>query len=380
MAEGFIQPKNGRYYVGLNVATASGVRKQQWFGGYRTKKEANARRIEVVHQHNNGELLNAEKLTLNQYVNDHWLPLIESTVKPTTFQSYRSQLTTHVLPHLGGTQLTKLTPTQLDALYRQLLKTGRKNGDRNGLSATTVRYIHRVLHRLLSDAVRKGLLSRNPAVAADQPRRAAKTEMKFWTPEQLRQFLQGSLNSPQAALWRLAAYTGMRRGELLALRWSDIDLDAARLTINNAITNHGTQIFESTPKTKRSRRSIDLDNGTITILRKHATTQKQQKLLAGSAYNDSGLVFANPIGNYPDPDAISAKFKKESAAAGVPPIRFHDLRHTHVAVLSAAGVPPRAISDRLGHSSVAFTLDQYGHVSPADSKDVAVRFADAVGA
>ena len=118
----------------------------------------------------------------------------------------------------------------------------------------------------------------------------------------------------------------------------------------------------------------------FTRLRKHATTQKQQKLLAGSAYNDNGLVFANPIGNYPDPDAVSAKFKKESAAAGVPPIRFHDLRHTHVAVLSAAGVPPRAISDRLGHSSVAFTLDQYGHVFPADSKDVAVRFADAVGA
>lgn len=379
MARGFIQKKNNRYYVGLNTTTADGRRTQQWFGSYPTKRQAEQRRTEVLHAQDTGNLVAPSHSTVAEYLTDEWLPTKQRTLKPTTWHSYSSTIRNHVLPHLGQVPLQALTPAHLDGLYAHLLTSGRKNGTTPGLSATSVRYTHRILRHALADAVRKGRLSRNPADAADPPRPAPGAEMRFWTPDQVRSFLYDTRDHPLHALWRTATHTGMRRGELLALRWADLDLTTGRLAVTQALVTVRNQIQVSTPKTPKSRRNIDLDRCTVETLKAHRRHQTEQRLALGPGYRDQDLVFATADGGHLHPDTISKSFKQLVTQAALPTIRLHDLRHTHVAILAATDVPIRVISERLGHASVAFTLDRYGHILPGADQQAAQKFATAVG-
>jgi integrase len=202
--------------------------------------------------------------------------------------------------------------------------------------------------------------------------------MQIWTAEQLRQFLTHVRDERLYPLWLLASTTGMRRAEVLGLRWIDVDLDAQRLAVRQAYISVDGRPQFSEPKTRRSRRTIDLDARTIGALRDWRKQQAGEERNWGTAWQRTGLVFTREDGAAIAPDSLSRQFVKLAAAAGLPPIRLHDLRHSHASLLLASGVNPKVASERLGHHSVALTLDVYSHVVPGMQSDAAARVSDLV--
>jgi integrase len=221
-------------------------------GGFRTRREAEATRAHLVTEVNKGSYVIPGRITLVEWIRDGWLPMTEPRVKPTTFHSYRQNLELHVIPVLGQKRLQQLTPPMLTGLYGRLAQDGE---ERKGLSAKTISYIHSTLHQVLSDAVDAGLLVKNVAAAAKPPRpnRRATGGIQAWEPDELARFLQAVRGTRLEAIWRLSAMTGMRRGEILGLRWCDVDLDRARLSVRQALVAVGYEIVHSTPKSHSAR-------------------------------------------------------------------------------------------------------------------------------
>jgi integrase len=222
-----------------------------------------------------------------------------------------------------------------------------------------------------------GYLNRNPAALAVKPkqRSAGSVEMKTWTAAEVRRFLDHVREDRLFPAWRLAASTGLRRGELLGLRWQDVDLDIGRVSVRQTLTTVGNKVAFGEPKTARGKRNIAVDGVTISALRTWRACQAQERLAFGQAWHDTGLVFSREDGSLIHPDALSFWFDRHVRAAAVPRIRFHDLRHTHATLALQAGVPAKVVSERLGHATVAFTLDVYSHVIPALQEDAAERIA-----
>jgi integrase len=250
----------------------------------------------------------------------------------------------------------------VDKLYGDLRATGR--------APKTIRNIHGVLSKALADAERWGLVGRNAARLADVPA-VARPKLRVWSPEQTRAFLAAVANDRLFAAWLLAATTGMRRGELLGLRWADIDLDAGVVRIAQARVRAGNRVVAGEPKTARGRRTIALDPATVAALRQHRMRQTEERLAAGPHYADSGLAFTMPGGTPIHPNRFSLWFRRHAGAAGLPAIRLHDMRHSYATAGLAAGVPPKVMSERLGHATVAFTLDTYTSALPALDKSAA---------
>jgi len=296
-----------------------------------------------------------------------------ASLRLSTFDSYRSTVEGHIVPHIGSVALQKLAPGQLNALYAHLLAAGRRDG-KGGLSPRSVRYVHAVIHRAMRDALKWHRIVRNPVDAAEPPRQA-KTSQKTWTAGELRQFLDHVREDRLSAALTLAAMTGMRRGEVLGLLWSDLDLDAGRLSVTRTLVSISYRLEISEPKTSKGHRTVALDDGTVRALRAHRSRQAEERLRAGSSYNEQGLAFADELGDFVHPDGFSKRFKRLQVAAGLPVIRFHDLRHTHATMALQAGIHPRVVSERLGHSTVSMTLDTYSHVLPAMQEDAAERVA-----
>lgn len=367
------------YYVVVDRGRDSnGRRRQKWHGGFRTRREAEAAQAKIVNDLNGGAYVSPTTLTFEGWVRDTWLPAVKSQLKASKWDSYRRNLELHVLPRIGHRQLQQLTAPMLNALYAELLAAGRRNGA-GGLGAKTVRYIHTTIHKALSDAVDADLVPRNVAAKAKPPRpqRVAAVEMRFWSAPELAQFLSGVAGTRLEAAWRLAAMTGMRRGEVLGLRWRDVDLDSARLSVRRALVSVAYAIVESTPKTHQAR-VIDLDPGTVGLLRVHSERQRAEKSEWGRKYRERDLVFCQENGGPMHPDGFTQRLHLEVRRSGLPRIRLHDLRHTHASIALQAGIPVKVISERLGHESPAFTLKQYAHVLPGMQAEGACRIAAVV--
>ena len=303
--------------------------------------------------------------------------------RPSTIPGYENAIEKHLIPRLGQTPLQALAPHQLTAFYAELLERGRCDG-KGGLSLQTVRIVHGVLSRALSDAVNTQLLERNPVERARPPKRRTAEEStrkarRFWTAEDVRTFLASITGHPFRAALHVAATTGLRRGELLGLRWEDVDTEEGRLRVEQTLVAPLGVLTFSQPKTRHGRRSVDLDAETVALLRAHRKEQLEERLVFGPAYEENGLVFRHPDGRPIHPDVFSVAFKRAAKAAGLPPIRLHDLRHTHVALLAAAGVPAKVIQERVGHHSAGFTLDNYGGTFPSQHRDAVERLAALVG-
>ena len=372
--------------------------------GFRTKKEAESALNDILSSLQHDTYVQPTKTILGSYLTDDWLPSIEHTVRPSTLAGYRCIIAAHLTyGPLAAAPLQKVTPSGLNRFYRQLLteprvsrKKPKKNDDMEStepeeqpkpLSPTTVRHIHALLHRALADAVRRGMLQRNPADAADPPRVAASgvKEMKTWSAKELQTFLNTTKGQRLNPLWHVMASTGMRRGEAVGLRWDDVDLDGTNgtgpaLTIRQALVSASYKVSVSEPKTKRGRRMIALDAGTVAVLREWRGVQQAEAKEWGELWTDSGLVFTREDGTAWHPDRISKLFDRAILASRLPRIRLHDLRHTHATLALGANVHPKIVSDRLGHSTVAFTLDIYSHCVPALAQDAAERIATLVSA
>ncbi len=328
------------YYAVINYVDANGNRRQRKRSA-RTRDDAKTLEAELVTKRakEGGASLTPAKETVRSYL-DHWLEGVQ--VAPSTKTRYES-LIAHVSREVGDTPLQKLTPMQVQGVYVKMRE--------RGLSAKTALNVHRVLRMALTDAVETfHLIPENPASKKLAPR-AATYEPHPPTPEQTRRIIEAAASTPLAALVAVAAYTGARQGELLSLRWEDVDLDGAALSVRKS-------------KTKSGHRRIPLTPATVDLLRQHRKRQNEQRLLLGPAWTDSGLVFTSAIGTPIDDSNLRRSWTTICRNAGVK-VRFHDLRHGFATFLLSQNVHPKIVSSLLGHSRITITLDTYSHVIPA---------------
>lgn len=351
--------------------TADG-RKQHSKGGFRTKGEAQNFLTDTMAAIRGGTFSEPTKVKLGPFLLEEWLPARKLALRPSTWASYDTAIRRHVIPHIGGVQVQQLTPGRLDRFYADLIE--------SGLAPKTVRNVHVMLHKALHDAVRKNLANRNVAEAADPPKlmRSGRSDMTTWSPEQLRTFFDGLDSHRLAAAYLLAATTGMRRGEVLGLRWQDVDLTARHLHVRQTVLSVNYEITFGQPKTKRGERRIALDTATVQILREHRVRQDRERAAVGTGYRNQDLVFAREDGDPTHPDYFSQTFDRTVKRLGLPKIRLHDLRHTHATLGLQAGIPIKVMSDRLGHATTAFTMDVYTHAIPAVEHEAAEQIADLV--
>lgn len=372
---GTVIKRGGSWSVVLDLGRdETGRRVRKWHSGYRSKKEAERARVELLGRVHQGTYIEPSKVTIGAFLVDEWLPAKRSTVKETTLASYEMHVHKHIVPRIGGVPLLTVGATHLNAFYADLLTGGRRDGS-GGLSPTSVRRIHATLHKAMADAVRWGRLARNPADQADPPR-ASNVEMCIWSPEQVRTFLDFVRSDRLFCAWLMAATTGMRRGELLGLRWSDVNLDAGSLSVRQIRTVARSKVVTLTPKTDMGTRTIALDPQTVAALRSYRVAQMEERLMVGPAYaNERDLVFTWEDGSPIHPERFSCWFKKLCRSSSLPRIRLHDVRHSYVTALLSAGVPLKVVSQRIGHASPMVTMTIYQHVLPGDD-----RAAAAVGA
>lgn len=317
------------------------------------RTDAQAHLREVMQSMRTGTWVKPTGLTVAGHT-QRWLTLARGRLKPSTWASYDSKLRTHLLPALGAVHLQDLTAGMLDELYLALL-------DR--LAPRTVAYLHTIVKAVLADAVRKGLLTDNPACAATPPAPGPRPAHTTWTATQLADFLHQTRHHRYGALWAFLALTGCRRGEALGLRWDDIDDTTRRVVLTHTIGTIAGQVTTGTPKSGRGR-TVAIDPGLLEQLHAHRAAQTRQRM-AAPAWAEHGIVFTRRDGRPHNPDTISRAFKHAAAAAGLPPIRLHDLRHGWATLALQAGVNPKLVQERLGHANVTITLAVYSHVLPS---------------
>jgi integrase len=358
--EGAIFQRNtdGRWVA--RVILPDGKRKDMYA---RTRKEA-AEKLKLAQRAiEDGADLRADRLTVAQYL-DQWLTAsVRPSTRHKTFTTYESLCRTAIVPRIGAKKLSKLTPLDLQSLYSNLGEAG--------LSPRTVHHVHRVLHRAFVQAVGWKILPRNPCDGTTSPK-APRPELNVWRPDEADAFQQAVRAHQRHALYVLALTTGMRQGELLGLKWADIDVNAGSLAVRRALqSQRGVGLVFTEPKTARSRRKIHLAKTAIAALRAHRDRQTFDRHAAGPAWSDNDLVFCDEIGAPLSPTNETKTFQRLTAAAKLPVIRFHDLRHTAATILLAKGVHVKLVSEMLGHSSIVLTLDTYSHVIPAMHADAA---------
>jgi integrase len=357
-----------QYVVDLGI-DGNGRRRQYRRRGFPTKKAAQAAMLEAQSLQLRGELANPGRRTLADYL-AQWLDAVQASLEPAAWTNYRNCLHLYVVPRLGQVQLGLLTPLTLSSLYAELLRSGGRKG--RPLSPTSVRLVHGVLRKALNDAVQWGLLGTNPALRASVPKRR-RVELRVWTPEEAAAFVTAVEGQRLAPCWLLALTAGLRRGELAGLRWEDVDLDRAvvRIAVQRT-TDSDYNIVSKEPKAS-SRRSVALAEQMVAALRRHRIRQAQERLAAGPAWQDSGLGFVDDLGRGYHPQRITDLFHEAAAAAGLPRIRLHDLRHTSATLALVAGIHPKIVQERLGHASIGMTLDIYSHVLAGMQHDAAAQ-------
>lgn len=356
----------------VDTAAPGAPRRQRRGGGFATKAEATAAMNDLQSRLAGGTFVEPSRQTVAAYL-EEWLAGVKGEVRGGTWRSYSDIIAKYIDPRIGDLPLQALTRNRIRALYQDLALSGRVRGG-GALAPKTVHNVHLTLRKALGDAVEDRLLMTNPADAAHRLP-TSRPEMIVWSSEQLARFLAAVREDPRFALWRLASTTGLRRGEVLGLRWRDVDLEAGRLRVTQQRVRGADGLGYGAPKTAKGRRSVALDPSTIAALRSHRARQLEDRLAFGPGYQDADLVFARADGSPEDPDGISGAFDRLGRLAVLPRIRFHDLRHTHATLALSAGIHPKVVQERLGHSSITVTLDTYSHAIPAMQEDAATRIA-----
>ena len=302
-------------------------------------------------------LADTGRTTVAEYLGWWTENVVRGEVAHRTYHNYLSQIRNHIVPRLGKKRLRDLKLEDAEGLYRSMAA--------SGLSPATVRYVHAVLRRALEQAFVRGLVARNVAEGASLPR-AGRKEIEAFTPEEARRFLQAAKQDRLEALYVLAVTCGLRQGELVGLRWEDVDLKAGRLTVRRQVqrSRDGSGMITGPTKNKKGR-TIRLGEVAIEALKAHRESQAEEVASANGLWKDPGLVFASTIGTPLDPsNLVGRSFKPLLGRAGLPIVRFHDLRHACATLLFSEGVPVKVVQEVLGHSSVSVTMDVYSHVLP----------------
>lgn len=372
---GYVVEKSGRFYAVIYEGRdpITGHERRTWHpaGTDRAKAERSAQFLAEAARAKDRAL----GVTVARYLLQTWLPRKQFSLRPSTWDGYRRNIEIHVVPRIGRIPLRRLRCDHVDSLYAQLVATGRVDG-KGGLDPKTVLEIHVILRKALHDACRQGLVARNVVEDAEPPkRRRPRQDVRAWTSTQLLTFLETARSDRLFPAFWVAANTGMRRSELLALRWEDLDLATGHLSISRSLVSVAYELHESRGKTRSARRWVDLDPVTVQVL---AGWREQLEGELGRRLNEDDYVFCTSSGAPTHPDRFSQVFNKLVARAGVPRRRLHDLRHTHATLLLKAGVPVKVVSERLGHATPGFTLATYQHVLPGMQAEAARIFASLI--
>jgi len=358
----------GSVLIGYDPET--GKPKRKYFYS-QTRKEVQDKINEVALKVAAGTYREPSKLTVAEWftiwLNDYMKP----SLRPTTWESYKYQVNGHIIPALGHLKLAQIQTAHLQKLYNDKLNGGRLDSKDGGLSPKSVRYIHTVIHSCLEQAKKEGMITVNPADAVKLPKLEQK-EICYLDSEGIKKFLDAAKASKHFIAFFLALNTGMRRGELLGLRWKDIDFENGQLSINQGLVRVSDRglIFQE-PKTKLSKRTINLSPKVMAMLKEHKKKQNEFKLLAGGAYQkELDLVFANELGEPLDPRAFTRAFERIVKKADLD-VTFHDLRHTFATIALEEGTDVKTIQETLGHHSSAFTMDVYSSVTAKMRREAA---------
>ena len=354
--------KGGGWCAQYTVYTAIGRKRRTLYG--KTRQEVAAKLAKALSDREGGITFDADNLRLGDYL-QRWLEdSKKGSVKRVTYEGYARQVRNHLVPTLGRIKLKALTPAHLRGLYREKTETG--------LSARTVGYIHATIHNALEQAVKDGLLPRNVADAVKPPQ-LCKEEIQPLTPAQTKSLLEAVEGDRFEALYVLAVTAGTRQGELLGLKWEDIALDRGLLQVRRTLsgTNGGEPVF-SDPKTAKGRRSVKLTARAVKALKRHRERQLKEREDVAGLWQNHGLVFPTQVGTPMSRHNLVARyFKPLLKRAGLPEIRFHDLRHTCATLMLAVGANPKVAQETLGHANVTITLDTYSHLLPTMQDEVA---------
>lgn len=358
------QRKDGRWCAAITTGRdASGKLKRSYIYG-KTRKEVQEELTKSLRDQQQGLLVDPSRQTVREFLM-RWLEdCVKGTAAPKTYEDYGCVVRRHLIPTIGPIQLTKLSPQHLQRLYREKQDSG---------LTRMVQLIHAVLHRALNQALKWNIVPRNVADAVDVPR-VAKKEMRALSPEEAGKFLEAAQDDRLHALYVLTVSTGLRLGEVLGLKWLDTDLDAGTIQVQRALQWGKDGFYFTEPKTARSRRIVMLPAMAVTALKKHRAKQAEERLALGEVWQDIGMVFTSTIGTPLNPsDLRNRSFHKILERAGLPRIRFHDLRHTAASLLLAAGENPKVVQEMLGHSTIRMTMDTYSHTIPSLQKQAAAK-------
>jgi integrase len=376
--KGNIVKRGSSWYIKLELDRdpVTGKRRQKWYSGFETKEAAKDELVRLRHQMQTGTFVEPRQTTVGEYLKMWLADYAKPNVSGKTYERYEQIVNNNLLPGLGSIPLAKLQPLQIQNLYSEQLATGRKKKAKSenasaGLSPQTVLHHHRVLRKALAQAVRWNLLVANPADRVEPPR-ARPQEVQPVDEAQAAWLLELAEGTRLQVPVALAIYTGMRRGEILALRWQDVDLEAGYATVCRALefTKANGCVFKE-PKSRKGRRRVSLPGGMVEILVAHLGKQNEYRAALGHGYQDNGLVVCVEDGSIWKPPAFDSSYRQLLKRRKLSGPTFHALRHSHASHLLRQGVDPKLISERLGHSKVSFTLDQYVHLLPGMQEEAA---------
>lgn len=342
---------DGRWCATISV---EGGRRKAFYG--ETRREVARKKDAALKARADGLPTVGERQTTANYLKS-WLASMKTTLRPNTLASYEASLRKHVIPRVGSVALARLTPQHVQRVYAECLA--------DGLSPSTVHRLHAILHKALDQATRWGLAQRNVAHLVKSPQ-PTHHEMATLSAEEVRAVIDAARGDRFEALYVLAVTTGMRQGELLALRWRDVNLDAGAVQVRATMQRTAeTGMTFSEPKTSGSRRHVSITKAAAAALHRHRTAQAAERLRMGAAWESLDLVFPNEIGRpVSASNLLRRSFFPLLNRAGVPRVRFHDLRHTAATLMLGESIHPKVVAEMLGHTRISTTLDLYSHVTP----------------
>ncbi len=361
---------DGKWVGSINLGYGpDGKRKRKPIYG-KTRKEVAEKMKVALRDQQQGTLIVGKSQTTEQFLT-HWLQeTVRPTIRASTYEAYEWRVRVHLIPSLGRIPLQQLTPQHVQSFINHKLE--------SGLSPHTVSDIHGVLRHALNQAVKWNLAARNVAALVDKPR-FVQPQMRYLTPEQAKALLSAVKGDRLEAFYSVAVPLGLRRGEALGLRWEDVDFDKGLLHVRQALQRVGGKLQFTEPKTRTSRRSINLPQICVAALRAHRIRQLEERLLAGDRWQEHGLVFPTGIGTPYEPDNLQRHLHRMLERAGLPHVRIHDLRHTAASLMLAQGIQPKVISEILGHSRIGVTLDIYGHLYEPARQEAADKMDQLLG-
>lgn len=369
------QRSPGRWAIVLDTQdAASGKRKRKWHSFSGTKREAQVECAHLISQMRGGAYVEPSKTTMAQHM-ERWLDHVKSQISPRTHERYSEIVRKNIIPPLGAVFITKLRPAQISDAYAKALASGRVDG-KGGLAPTTVVYMHRLIKHALAQAVRWELLNRNPADAV-RPPKIERSTLNTFDMAQTVDLIEAVRGTRLMIPVTLGVLCGLRRGEIAALRWRNVDLQAGKLTIVESAEQTAAGVRYKPPKSGRGR-TVALSATMAGELRAHRLRQAEELLRIGIRQSDATFVYAREDGEPMQPRSLTHAWQMAIGKIKLPRVRFHDLRHAHATHLLSSGVHPKVASERLGHSRVGITLDLYSHVLPGMQEDAVSRVDDAL--